>query len=175
MIRIVASMILFAGLVGLASAGNPYPAVQYQQQYAAPAVVAVPVYTAVYSPADAELAAEVKALREEVQSLRAEVQALRAPPLKLPVKKASVKAPTLKPDPLAIVSRSCAACHSPTMAAEKGFGFVLFADSGGQVLAPLTPQEKLRAALLVQGGSMPKGSRLTAPEKSALVEFFSRK
>lgn len=154
MIRCLSAVGLCVSLAALAMAGSPYqPAYQ-----TAGGVIAVPAYTAQYSPGDDEISQKLDRILEELAGLRAEVERLKSIP---------PGAVSQKVDAVPILVKSCLRCHNPDNAEGD---FVLFADAEGKALAPLTPREINRIKARVRGNSMPPPpAKLSADDKAAIA------
>lgn len=152
-----------------------------------PLVVAVPTFTAAYSPSPAgppapgyaQPAAAPAAGPTELQQILAALKALDArlkrleggalPPAPQPRAPEAPKtgaAPAAKGLALALVK--CAGCHDAKKSARDGGGFTLFADG------KLSAGDKLlrRALASIRSGDMPKGGKLTDEEVQELADFY---
>jgi mono/diheme cytochrome c family protein len=128
--------------------------------YIAPVALAVPLYGASYSGGDPETAELLRALLAEIQALRSDVSSLRTGPQ-------AQAAPGR--DPVAVLSASCAACHTagPKLKGE----FEMFAPDGKPL--KLNGPDRRAIEKRVREGTMPppdKG-KLSADDKAAIAAF----
>jgi mono/diheme cytochrome c family protein len=129
--------------------------------YVAPVAIAVPLYGASYTGGgDPETAELLRALIEEMRALRADVAGLRTGPQ-------AQAAPGR--DPVAVLSASCAACHTagPKLKGE----FEMFAPDGKPL--KLNGPDRRAIEKRVREGTMPppdKG-KLSADDKAAIAAF----
>lgn len=173
--KICVAVILFAGMIGIASADQCHAPVRTGhvqtaqtvhavQAVHAPAVITtaavLPIYGAAYQQAatgdDDETKALLRQLLEEMRAMRADLN--KVPPQALGV--------AAGPDPAAILKKSCASCHTGDKA--KG-GFLIYTDKGESV--KLSPADRREMTKRVASGNMPPPPvKLSVAEKDAVAK-----